>query len=102
MEIKSIFQIQSVHHSIERWSFKKNKFQKKINDLKFIQNKQLITSRYVKQKIDLKNIFKDVFKKELTLLEKNIKQKISLKDKKLPNRLKKIIKYRFLCQNILK
>ena len=57
MEIKSIFQIQSVHHSIERWSFKKNKFQKKINDLKFIQNKQLITSRYVKQKIDLKNIF---------------------------------------------
>ena len=80
MEIKSIFQIQYVHHSIERWSFKKNKFQKKINDLKFIQNKQLITSRYVKQKIDLKNIFKDVFKKELTLLEKNIKQKISLKD----------------------
>ena len=79
MEIKNIFQIQAVQHSIDKWSIKKNKFQKKIKDLRFIKNK-FVTSRNVKQKINLKNIFQDVFKKELVLLEKNIKHKINVKD----------------------
>tara|TARA_R110000751_G_scaffold305616_1_gene422261 strand:+ start:2464 stop:2988 length:525 start_codon:yes stop_codon:yes gene_type:complete len=79
MEIKNIFQIQSIQHSIEKWSVKKNKFQKKIKNLRFIKNK-FLTSRSVQQEINLKNIFKDVFKKELALLEKNINHKIHLKD----------------------
>ena len=79
MEIKNIFQIQAIKHSIDKWSVKKNKFQKKIKDLRFTKN-NFVTSRNVKQKIDLKSIFKDVFKKELSLLEKSIKHKIHLKD----------------------
>jgi hypothetical protein len=79
MEIKNIFQIQSIKHSIENWSFKKNKFEKDIKNLKFI-NKEFITSRNVKQKINLNEIFKNNFKKELNLLEKTINNKINLKN----------------------
>jgi hypothetical protein len=79
MNIKDIFQIQSIKHSIENWNIKKNKFEKDIQNLKFTKN-SFITSRNVKQKINLKEIFKNIFKKELNLLEKTIKNKINLKN----------------------
>ena len=76
MEIKNIFQIQSVKHSIENWNIKKNKFEKDIKNLKFVEN-QFITSRNVKQKINLNEIFKNNFKKEINLLEKTINNKLN-------------------------
>lgn len=79
MEIKNIFQIQSIKHSIENWNIKKNKFEKDIKNLKFM-DKGFITSRNVKQKINLKEIFKHNFKKELNLLEKTINNKLNLKN----------------------
>jgi hypothetical protein len=79
MEIKNIFQIQSVKHSIENWNIKKNKFEKDIKNLKFVEN-QFITSRNVKQKINLNEIFKNNFKKEINLLEKTINNKLNLKN----------------------
>ena len=79
MEIKNIFQIQSVKHSIENWKVKKNKFEKDIENLNFVEN-QFATSRNVKQKINLNEIFKRNFKKELNLLEKTINNKLILKN----------------------
>jgi cupin superfamily acireductone dioxygenase involved in methionine salvage len=79
MEIKNIFQIQSIKHSIENWDVKKNKFEKDIKNLNFIEN-QFVTSRNVKQKINLNEIFKRNFKKELNLLEKTINNKLNLKN----------------------
>jgi hypothetical protein len=79
MEIKNIFQIQSIKHSIENWNVKKNKFVKDIKNLKFIK-KEFVTSRNVKQKINLNKIFKNNFETELNLLEKTVNNKINLKN----------------------
>jgi len=79
MKIKNIFQIQSIKHSIENWNVKKNKFNKEIKNLKFVES-QFDSSRNVKQEVNLKNIFKSLFKKELILLEKTINNKINLKN----------------------
>jgi hypothetical protein len=49
MEIKNIFQIQSIKHSIKNWNVKKNKFEKQIKNLRFVEN-QFASSRNVKQK----------------------------------------------------
>ena len=48
MEIKNIFQIQSIKHSIENWNVKKNKFNKQIKNLKFVES-QFDSSRNIKQ-----------------------------------------------------
>jgi|TARA_R100000482_G_C5130455_1_gene151536 hypothetical protein len=79
MNIKTIFQIQSIKHSIKKWNEKKLQFQNKTKNLKFTKNK-FISSRNVEQKINLVKIFNNTFKKELDLLQEKIKIEVNVKN----------------------
>ena len=79
MEIKSIFQIQKINHSILQWEKKKKNFLKKIQDLKY-QEAHFMSTKNITQSINLTELFTTVFKKELTLLEKTIKTKFKIQE----------------------
>jgi len=79
MEIKSIFQIQKINHSILQWEKKKKNFLEKIQDLKY-QEVHFMSTKNIPQPINLIELFTTVFKKELTLLEKTIKTKFKIED----------------------